>query len=97
MQQQEDKRRGSAKERGYDYKWYRYSQWFLKQPGNQFCAYRLPGCTMLAKCVDHQYPPNGPDDPLFWNKKNHKSACVHCNSVKGHKYLKTFSELQKPS
>jgi 5-methylcytosine-specific restriction endonuclease McrA len=83
MQQQEDKRRGSAKERGYDYKWYRYSQWFLKQPGNQFCKIKGPRCKTLAKCVDHIQPPKSKDDPLFWDKNNHQAACIECNSWKG--------------
>jgi hypothetical protein len=28
-------------------------------------------------------PPSSPDDPLFWDPKNHQAGCLHCNSVKG--------------
>jgi 5-methylcytosine-specific restriction protein A len=35
--------------------------------------------------VDHIDPPDGPGDPRFWDTANHQPACIHCNSVKGHK------------
>ena len=54
---------------------------------NQFCSLRLPGCTFIAQCVDHIDPPDGPDDPRFWDKNNHQPACIHCNSVKGHRKI----------
>ena len=79
-----DKQRGSSAERGYDARWQKYSKWFLKQPQNQICKLHLPGCTLIAKCVDHIDPPSGPDDPKFWDKNNHQPACIRCNSVKGH-------------
>lgn len=82
-----DKQRGSASERGYDYRWQKYSRWFLKQPENVFCKLQLPGCTNLSECVDHIDPPDGPKDPRFWDKNNHQGACLHCNSVKGHKKI----------
>jgi 5-methylcytosine-specific restriction protein A len=86
-QQEYDKQRGTAAERGYTYRWQKYSQWFLKQPENVFCKLQLPGCTNLSECVDHIDPVNGADDPKFWDRKNHQSACLHCNSVKGHKKM----------
>ncbi len=88
VQSQQDERRGSAHERGYDSRWRRYSKWFLRQPDNVLCKLQLPGCTVLAKCVDHIDPPNGSNDPRFWDRKNHQAACIHCNSVKGHKHIK---------
>ena len=83
-----DERRGSAHERGYTKRWHRYRTWFLRQPGNQICKLRLDaGCTMIADCVDHVDPPNSADDPKFWDTDNHQAACIHCNSVKGHKKI----------
>ena len=84
----QDRHSETAAERGYNYRWQKYSKWFLKQPENQFCKLQLPGCTNIAECVDHIDPPNGIDDPRFWNTNNHQAACIHCNSVKGHKNLK---------
>ena len=31
---------------------------------------------------------NGAISPKFWDKANHQPACIHCNSVKGHKNIK---------
>lgn len=82
-------RGGSSTERGYGARWRRYSKWFLSQPENQFCKLHLDDrCAILAECVDHINPPSGPDDPLFWDTSNHQPACIHCNSVKGHRNLK---------
>ena len=85
---QRDARRGSAKERGYDARWARYSKAFLAQPGHQLCALQLDGgCAIVAQCVDHIDPPEGPGDPKFWDPANHQPACIHCNSVKGHRRI----------
>jgi len=86
-QKQIDDRRGSSRERGYDGRWQKYSKWFLRQPQNVFCKIRLPGCNNLAQCVDHVDPPDGPNDPRFWDTSNHQAACIRCNSVKGHRKL----------
>lgn len=81
---QYDKQRGTAAERGYGSRWRRYVHWFLKQPGNQLCKLNLDnGCSYASECVDHIDPPDGPDDPRFWDYNNHQAACIHCNSVKG--------------
>ena len=86
---QQDKRRGTAKQRGYDYRWSKYSKWFLSQPQNQLCKLHLDdGCAIVAQCVDHIKPHKGQSDPLFWSPANHQSACIHCNSVKGNKTIK---------
>ena len=79
-----DKRRGSSRERGYTTRWEKYRAWFLKQPGNQICKLHLPGCTLVADCVDHIDPPDNANDPRFWDMSNHQASCIHCNSVKGH-------------
>ena len=82
-----DKARGTATERGYTSRWSKYSKWFLSQPNNQICKLHLPGCTIVAQCVDHIEPVNGAGDFKFWNTINHQPACIHCNSVKGHKNI----------
>jgi len=82
-----DKNRGSAQERGYDWRWQKYSKRFLKQPGNQICKLHFQGCTLIANCVDHIEPHNGSHDPMFWEPTNHQAACIHCNSVKGHRKI----------
>jgi len=84
IQKQADERRGSANDRGYTYRWRKYSSWFLNQPENVMCKLQLNGCTRVSGCVDHIDPPDGPDDPRFWDETNHQGACIHCNSVKGH-------------
>ena len=76
----------SSTERGYDTRWRNYSKWFLAQPGNQFCKLHLDDqCAVVAQCVDHIDPPESRDDPRFWDYSNHQPACIHCNSVKGHR------------
>ncbi len=90
---QQDKNRGTASERGYGWRWQQYSKAFLRKPENQIYKLHLPGCTILAQCVDHIDPPEGPDNPRFWEKTNHQASCIHCNSVKGHRKLKGKFEL----
>ncbi len=87
-QRNQDQRRGTAHERGYTYRWSKYSKWFLSQSDNIFCRLQLPGCTNLAQCVDHIQAPNGSGDPLFWERGNHQAACIHCNSKKGRNVMK---------
>lgn len=87
--QRYDKERGTATFRGYNSKWARYSKWFLSQPENKMCALRLDaGCAMIAQCVDHIDPPDNARDPRFWDYENHQPACIHCNSLKGHRKMK---------
>lgn len=81
-------RRQPSRKRGYTSRWDKYSKWFLQQPGNQLCALRLDdSCAIIAQCVDHIDPPDGANDPKFWDKNNHQPACIHCNSVKNHKKI----------
>lgn len=89
----QDERRGSSAERGYNWKWHKYSAAFLRRPENKICKLHLEGCTIVAECVDHIDPPDGPSDPRFWDKHNHQAACLHCNSVKGHRKIKGTFEL----
>jgi len=88
-EQSYEARRKSAHERGYTSKWYRYTKLFLKQPENQLCKLQLDNkCNIIAECVDHIIPPKDPQDSLFWDESNHQAACIHCNSVKGHRAMK---------
>ena len=83
-----DARRCGSRERGYSSRWDKYSKAFLHAPGNQFCALHLDaGCAVVAQCVDHIDPPEDARDPKFWDKNNHQPACIHCNSVKGHRKI----------
>lgn len=78
----------NSRQRGYTARWDKYSKWFLSKPENQLCALRLDDkCAKVAQCVDHITPPKGAKDPLFWDYQNHQPACIHCNSVKGHKSM----------
>ncbi|WJR76008.1 HNH endonuclease [Bradyrhizobium sp. NP1] len=61
-----DKRRPSAHQRGYDSKWKRESKAFLALPQNRFCAC---GCGRIADVVDHKVPHRG-DMKLFWDRSN---------------------------
>lgn len=88
-----EKSRGGSTKQGYNYRWQQRSKWFLRQPGNQICKLHLPGCTLIATCVDHIDPPDGPNDPRFWDETNWQPSCIHCNSVKGHKKMKGTFEL----
>lgn len=92
-EKQSDVARDSSHKRGYNWRWRNYSKAFLRRPENQICKLHLPGCTILAECVDHIDPPDGPDDPRFWDKSNHQAACIRCNSVKGHKNIRGDYEL----
>ena len=87
-----DWERGTAAQRGFTGHWQRYSKWFLRQPENIFCKLQLPGCANVSQCVDHIDPPDGPNDPRFWDPENHQSACIHCNSVKGRRKMKGKGE-----
>lgn len=77
----EDEQRGSAAERGYDYRWSRYARMYKR--ANPLCrACALRGLVTPAHVVDHIEPVTGPDDPLFWDQKNHQSLCESCHNVK---------------
>ncbi len=71
-----DKRRPSARERGYNSKWERERAAFLRlHPVCKFCG--APSTT-----VDHIIRHNG-DPALFWNRSNWQALCTRChNSVK---------------
>lgn len=86
-QKEADTRRGTAHQRGYTYRWQKYSKQFLSRADNAFCKLQFQGCANVSQCVDHIDPPSGPSDPRFWDSKNHQAACIHCNSVKGNRKI----------
>jgi 5-methylcytosine-specific restriction enzyme A len=67
-------RRGDARtERGYDWRWRRYREAFLKR--HPLCSEcQRQGRTTAARVVDHIRPHKG-DQALFWDPKNHQSLC----------------------
>ena len=75
-------RRGTAAQRGYDYKWQCYREAFLKfEPLCWMCS--AEGKATKATVVDHIKPvTNGQHDKLFWDKSNHQALCRSCHSIK---------------
>jgi 5-methylcytosine-specific restriction enzyme A len=75
-----DKRRGTANERGYTYRWQKYRESFLKR--NPVCVIcELEGIIEPATVVDHIIPHRG-DHKLFWDAVNHQSLCKECHDRK---------------
>jgi len=71
--QEYDSRRGTASQRGYNYKWQMYSKGFLKR--NPSCVEcNREGKMKAATVVDHIIPHKG-DMKLFWDVKNHQPLC----------------------
>ena len=69
--------RASAKERGYDWRWAKYSRWRLRQPEHCLCVM----CGRPAQCTDHIVPFRG-DEELKWNENNLQSLCKRCHDQK---------------
>lgn len=68
-----DKRRGSAASRGYDHRWKKARNAFIK--ANPLCkTCKSEGYTTLANVVDHIIPHKG-DMVLFWDQSNWQSLC----------------------
>mgnify|MGYP001792847680 CR=1 FL=1 len=73
-----DKRRPSARQRGYDTRWQRETADYLARPENKFCAC---GCGQRANMVDHKIAHKG-DMRLFWDRNNWQPMNRRCNSRK---------------
>jgi len=67
-----DRRRPSARARGYDRRWQVESKAFLALPQNQYCAC---GCGRRADMVDHIVPHRG-DRRLFWDRGNWQAMAL---------------------
>lgn len=75
-----DRRRPTARERGYDHRWQIASKMFLK--ANPLCREHLKrGRLVRATQVDHIIPHRG-NYELFWNKRNWQGLCIYCHSSK---------------
>lgn len=73
--------RKSSRERGYGYKWQKYSK--RRLAANPFCeSDHCRDHYTVATCTDHIQPVTGADDPLFWQPSNHQSLCHSCHSRK---------------
>ena len=79
-QRQHDHRRGREPGRMMQTSaaWRKASAAFLREPGNETCAY----CRAApATCVDHRRAHKG-DYGLFWSRANWAPACMSCNRAK---------------
>lgn len=71
-----DRRRPSARQRGYNTEWQKARAAYLI--AHPYCAL----CGNPASHVDHINPHRG-DDALFWDRANWQALCAHChNSTK---------------
>jgi 5-methylcytosine-specific restriction enzyme A len=73
-----EKRRPSARQRGYDRAWEGASTAWLALPGHELCAC---GCGRRADMIDHKVAPKG-DMRLFWDRSNWQPMNRRCNSRK---------------
>lgn len=72
--------KGSASERGYDWRWQQYRKSFLAR--NPLCVSCLArDRTAAATVVDHIQPHKG-DKSLFWLATNHHPLCRACHDSK---------------
>ncbi|WIJ24233.1 HNH endonuclease [Devosia sp. RR2S18] len=68
-----DRRRPSARERGYNHKWRKARAAYLL--AHPHCV----RCGNPAAVVDHVTPHKG-DDRLFWDRTNWQALCTSCHS-----------------
>lgn len=89
--------RGSAAERGYDWRWAQYALRFRER--HPRCGDTEPGAypSNASRCrregrvtgvigkgkgvVHHIRGHQGPEDPEFWNPLNHESLCPACHNA----------------
>ncbi len=77
---QTDTRRGSARQRGYDNHWDKFRDWFMNQPGNQYChrCLELRGDIRKSEVVHHiQAVADRPDLRLVAD--NCQALCRNCH------------------
>lgn len=76
-ERQYDDRRGSSAERGYNHRWRKARETFLRRsPLCVRCAER--DMTVAATVVDHIVPHKG-DSALFWDSSNWQALCKPCH------------------
>ena len=75
-----ERRRGTARERGYDSRWDKARRYYLKR--HPLCVICLANDkTTAANEVDHIIPHKG-DKELFWDSGNWQALCKSCHSKK---------------
>lgn len=83
--QAHDQSRGTASERGYNWKWQKARAiWLMDYPLCALCEAK--GLLKAASVVDHITPHRG-NDTLFWDTTNWQSLCVVCHNIKTGKGL----------
>jgi 5-methylcytosine-specific restriction protein A len=76
----DDARRGSAASRGYNSRWRRYREVYLKR--HPLCVHCLAANLVTeANVVDHITPHKG-SSALFWLPSNHQALCKPCHDRK---------------
>lgn len=81
-QRQYDAERGTANQRGYNYRWQQRSKLYLAEhPLCYYCQARQPPVVKAANLVDHYIPHRG-DYDLFWDETNWRSSCDDCHKIK---------------
>jgi 5-methylcytosine-specific restriction protein A len=79
---QTDSERGNSNERGYTYRWHKYTKAYLAEhPLCAICAKKNPPVVRAASLVDHVKPHKG-DYDLFWDPNNHQPLCEECHNIK---------------
>lgn len=80
VQKEADEKRGSATSRGYDSKWRRARESYLRE--HPLCVdCRKRGFIEAATVVDHITPHKG-DQKLFWSRSNWQPLCKQCHDRK---------------
>lgn len=78
-QEEYDRRRGSARERGYTAAWDRAAVAF--KSAHPLClGCQAVGRVAACEVVDHVVPHDG-DQVRFWDRSNWQPACTWCHSV----------------
>ena len=91
---QQDRARGTAVERGYDWRWAKFSKrWLLRHPlcgmradGRIHEESRRPSCRgreVLAQCTDHVVPMSR--GGAQYDTSNLMSLCIACNTAKANR------------
>lgn len=75
-----DKTRGTRTQRGYDNRWLRAREQYLRD--NPFCAHcRSENVRTLAEELDHVIAHRG-DMVIFWNRANWQGLCKYHHRIK---------------
>lgn len=80
--QEDDRRRGSARARGYTSKWDKAAKGHLEK--NPLCVYCAMGAwgdalrSTPSTLVDHLIPHRG-DQAIFWNRRDWIASCDDCH------------------